>query len=80
MCGTLLTDLNPSNPATAQASSNIIRCASSGSGLAALQVMISHMGPGWTFTLFSGLCLLTGPLIYLEVQYGLKWRSKKQEL
>lgn len=79
MCGTLLTDLNPRNPALAQASSNLVRCALSASGLAALQEMISHMGPGWTFTIFSGLCLLTAPMILAEVRWGFLWRSGRRQ-
>ena len=79
MCGTLLTDLNPDNPALAQASSNIIRCALSAAGLAALQAMIDAMGPGWTFTVFSGLCLLTLPMLLAEVRWGFAWRSVRQQ-
>lgn len=79
MCGTLLTDLNPRNPALAQASSNIVRCALSASGLAAVEAMISHVGPGWTFTIFSGLCLLTVPMILAEMRWGFGWRSGRQE-
>ena len=79
MCGTLLTDLNPRNPALAQASSNIVRCALSASGLAAVEAMISHVGPGWTFTIFSGLCLLTAPMILAEMRWGFGWRSGGQE-
>ncbi|KAI4204904.1 MAG: hypothetical protein LQ350_000755 [Teloschistes chrysophthalmus] len=75
MCGTLLTDLNPQNPALAQAASNIVRCALSAAGLAALQQMIEHMGPGWTFTVFAGLCLLIAPMILAEVCWGFAWRS-----
>lgn len=78
MCGTLLTDLNPRNPALTQASSNIVRCALSAAGLAALQEMINHMGPGWTFTIFAGLCLLTAPMILAEVSWGFAWRSTGQ--
>ncbi|KAL8724480.1 MAG: hypothetical protein Q9181_006805 [Wetmoreana brouardii] len=66
MCGTLLTDLNPQNPALAQASSNIVRCALSAAGLTALQEMIDHVGPGWTFTIFGAMCLLTAPMIGAE--------------
>lgn len=76
MCGTLLTDLNPHNPALAQASSNIVRCALSAAGLAALQAMLDHMGPGWTFTVFAGLCVLIAPMILVEVKYGFGWRSE----
>ena len=76
MCGTLLTDLNPHNPALAQASSNIIRCALSAAGLAVLQEMIDHIGPGWTFTVFAGSCLLIAPMVVAEIRWGFAWRSK----
>ncbi|KAI9646578.1 hypothetical protein NHQ30_004573 [Ciborinia camelliae] len=57
MCGTLLVDLNPKSPATAQAALNIIRCSFSAGGLAVLQILIERLGVGWCFTLFSGFCL-----------------------
>lgn len=77
MCGTLLTDIHPQNPATAQASSNIVRCALSASGLAALQELIAHIGPGWTFTVFAALCLATIPMIVAEIRWGLQWRQAR---
>ncbi|KAI4141049.1 MAG: hypothetical protein L6R39_005527 [Caloplaca ligustica] len=76
MCGTLLTDLNPQNPALAQAASNIIRCTLSATGLAVLQLMIEQVGPGWTFTIFAGLCLLTAPMILAVVKWGFGWRAQ----
>lgn len=77
MCGTLLTDIHPQNPATAQASSNIVRCALSATGLAALQQLIGHIGPGWTFTVFAALCLATVPMIVIEIRWGLQWRQER---
>lgn len=66
------------HPALAQASSNFVRCALSASGLAALQGMISHIGPGWTSTIFTGLCLSTAPMILAEMRWGFSWRSERQ--
>ena len=77
MCGTLLTDLHPANPATAQAPSNIVRCALSASGLAVIELMITHIGVGWTFTIFAGSCLATAPMILAEVYWGLRWRQAR---
>ncbi|MCJ1265605.1 hypothetical protein MMC22_005485 [Lobaria immixta] len=77
MCGTLLTDVHPRNPATAQASSNIVRCALSATGLAALQALIANIGPGWTFTVFAALCLATIPMIVAEIRWGLQWRQER---
>lgn len=77
MCGTLLTDIHPQNPATAQASSNIVRCTLSAAGLAALQELIARIGPGWTFTVFATLCLTTVPMILAEIRWGRQWRQKR---
>lgn len=77
MCGALLTDIHPENPATAQASSNIVRCALSAAGLAALQELITHIGPGWTFTVFSAMCLTTIPMIMAEIRWGFQWRQER---
>lgn len=43
---TLLVDLNPDSPATAQAGLSLVRCAFSAFGLAALQLIIEAVGPG----------------------------------
>ena len=77
MCGALLTDVHPENPATAQASSNIVRCALSAAGLAALQELITRIGPGWTFTVFAAMCLVTIPMIMAEVRWGFQWRQER---
>ena len=38
--------------------------------------MINRIGPGWTFTVFAGLCLLIAPMVVAEVRWGFAWRSK----
>ena len=80
MCGTLLTDINHQHPATAQASSNIVRCALSAAGLAVLQVLIDHIGVGWTFTVFAVLCLRTTLIIRILVRWGLQWRLAREPI
>ncbi|KAJ5514350.1 Major facilitator superfamily domain general substrate transporter [Penicillium fimorum] len=75
-CGTLLTDLNPKSPAAAQAANNIVRCSLAGAGLAFLQSCLDATGPGWTFTLFGGLCMACLGLAWLEWGYGKRWRRQ----
>ncbi|OQE46852.1 hypothetical protein PENCOP_c001G03016 [Penicillium coprophilum] len=75
-CGTLLTDLNPKSPAAAQAANNIVRCSLAGAGLAFLQSCLDAMGPGWTFTLFGGLCMACLGVAWLEWKYGKMWRQQ----
>jgi len=64
-CGTLLTELNESRSSTVQASYNLVRCALSATGIAALEAMIQGVGVGWCFTIFAVMGALCVPLVYL---------------
>ncbi|KAH6661994.1 major facilitator superfamily domain-containing protein [Halenospora varia] len=75
MCGTLLVDLHPKSPASAQAAINIARCSLSAGGLALLQVVIDGVGVGWCFTLFAGLCLSMLLPIWAVQRFGMIWRK-----
>ena len=75
MCGTLLVDLHPKSPASAQAALNIVRCSLSAGGLALIQIVIDGIGVGWCFTIFSGLCLAMLLPILLVHRYGTVWRK-----
>ncbi|KAI9873713.1 MAG: hypothetical protein M1830_010695 [Pleopsidium flavum] len=74
ICGTLLSDLHPLCPATAQASLNIVRCSLAAGGLAALESIIDHLGVGWCFTLFAAICATAIPILLAERQWGMNWR------
>ncbi|KAG9236957.1 multidrug resistance protein [Amylocarpus encephaloides] len=75
MCGTLLVDLHPKSPASAQAALNIVRCSLSAGGLALLQFVIDRVGVGWCFTIFAGLCLSMLLPIWTVHRYGMIWRK-----
>ncbi|KAI9888889.1 MAG: hypothetical protein M1814_006178 [Vezdaea aestivalis] len=74
---TLLVDKNHRCPATAQASSNIVRCALAAVVVAFLQRMFEALGIGWTFTLMSGLCLACVGLFLIDYHKGMTWRQSK---
>ena len=79
VCGTLLTDLNPKNSSTVQASYNLVRCSTNAAGIAALQPLIDCVGVGWCFSIFAVtgvLCVL--PLLILRVK-GSDWRDDTTE-
>ena len=80
-CGTLIIDLHPSQPSTAQASLNIVRCTLAAGSLAALQPLIDAIGAGWCFTL---VALLTGGTaagcVVIARIWGEPWRRKRQSL
>ncbi|KAK8102611.1 MFS general substrate transporter [Apiospora sp. TS-2023a] len=71
---TLLVDINEDVPATAQASSNIVRCIISAVLVGTLQIIIDEIGFGWTFTLLGSFCLAAGFFYLIERMYGRKWR------
>jgi hypothetical protein len=70
----LLVDINEDVPATAQASSNIVRCVLSATLVAVLQEMIDGIGFGWTFSVMSSFCLIAGFFYFIELRYGRRWR------
>jgi TM2 domain-containing membrane protein YozV len=79
MCGTLLVDIHPKLPSSAQAANSIVRAFLAGGSTGLVQVLIDGIGSGWTFTVLGGLglgCLL---LAWLEWRYGRIWRDKIRE-
>ncbi|CAG2010152.1 unnamed protein product [Fusarium graminearum] len=52
MCGTLLVDVHPKSPSSAQAANSIVRAFLAGGSTGLVQVFIDAMGVGWTFALF----------------------------
>lgn len=78
MCGTLLTDLNIHQSATAQAASNLVRCLSAGTAIAALQPLVDAAGPAWCFAIYAIIVLLEVPLVWLLRTRGVRWRNTQQ--
>ena len=78
-CGTLLIDLHPLRPGTAQASLNIVRCTFAAGGLAGLQPLINAVGSGWCFTMIG---LVTGGTatagVVIGRVWGEGWRRQRQ--
>lgn len=76
---TILVDLHPKRPATAQASVNLIRCSMAGAALAALQPLINTIGAGWCFVVFAGLTLTALLLWWIEMRWALEWWRRSSE-
>ncbi|KAI0095564.1 major facilitator superfamily transporter [Nemania sp. FL0031] len=77
---TLLVDINQDRPATAQASSNIVRCILSAILVAVLQKLIDALGFGLAFTILSFFCLAAGIFYLIELKYGMKWRLARHRI
>ena len=76
VCGSLITDLNPGQIATVQATYNLVRCVLSAAGGASLQAVIDRVGVGWCFTIYSCIGLLSIPLFMILRERGSEWRSE----
>ncbi|KAK4038975.1 major facilitator superfamily domain-containing protein [Parachaetomium inaequale] len=75
LCGTLLTDLNMNRSATAQATSNLVRCLSAGGAVAILQPMVENVGPAGCFAIYASIIFLGIPLAWVLQRYGVAWRK-----
>jgi hypothetical protein len=78
MSGTLLVDIHPKSPSTAQAANSLVRAFLAGIGIAFVQPSIDAIGVGWTFTLFGGLGMACMGFAWLEYAFGQRWRDKKK--
>ncbi|KAL4746265.1 hypothetical protein BDW72DRAFT_207495 [Aspergillus terricola var. indicus] len=77
--GTLLTDININNSATAQASYSIVRCAFAAAAVALLEPIIQGIGLGWCLTIYTTLSMACLPLFWILVAKGWAWRRAKAQ-
>ena len=78
MSGTLLVDIHPKSPSTAQAANSIVRAFLAGGGTAFVQPLLDTIGVGWTFTFFGGVSIACMGLAWLECVFGQRWRDEIQ--
>ena len=74
---TLLVDFHPSQPSTATAANNLLRCLLGAGALAVIDPMIQKMGIGGTFSLLVGVLFLFSPVNWALYLYGVRIRQKK---
>lgn len=74
---TLLVDIHPDCPSTAQAACNFVRCELAAGYLAALDALVRSLGPGWCFVLLAAIEILLVPLLVLLQWQGMRWRQAR---
>ncbi|KAK6082569.1 hypothetical protein SCUP515_02324 [Seiridium cupressi] len=72
---TLLVDINHKNPAAANASTSVIRCAFAAIAVAYIEDLIQAIGVGWAFTFLGSLSIVVLGLFALEYKNGMMWRQ-----
>ncbi|KAJ8663020.1 hypothetical protein O0I10_001197 [Lichtheimia ornata] len=76
---TLLVDLFPTRSASITASNNIFRCLFGAGATTAIIPLINACGVGWSFTIMSGILLLSRVPLYFEFKHGPRWRRERAE-
>jgi hypothetical protein len=46
--------------------------------VAVIDLILKRLGPGWTYVLLGGLCVLVTPLIYIVMKIGPRCREKRR--
>jgi len=72
---TLLVDIHPDSPSTAQAACNFVRCEMAAACLTGLDALLRRVGPGWSFSLFGGTLFLVVVLLVVLRLRGMAWRQ-----
>ncbi len=75
---TLVVDLYPQSPSTATAANNLVRCLMGAAGTGIITIMISAMGRGWCFTFIALVCIVTMPMMWVELKWGTIWREERR--
>ena len=78
VCNTLIVDIHPDRPATASAAVSLVRCSVAAVGVSILQLLLDHLGPGWTFSLLGALGVMTAPMLWIVWLWGMGWRTERK--
>ncbi|EJD37630.1 MFS general substrate transporter [Auricularia subglabra TFB-10046 SS5] len=74
----LLMDLAPGQGASVTAANNLFRCLLSAGIVSAQDPLLSAIGLGWLFVLFSGLFIgIVAPILIVERRFGPHWRLRR---
>jgi len=76
---TYLVDVFTHSGASATAALNLARCLFGAGGTAAILPLANAISIGWAFTLFTALMLVCLGLLWVQMQFGGRWRRKREE-
>ncbi|KZT60492.1 MFS general substrate transporter [Calocera cornea HHB12733] len=79
MSQTLLMDLFPGRGASISATNNVTRCLLAAVMVSIVDFIINAVGLGWTYTILAAWCVVTYPLVMLEMARGHRWREQRAE-
>jgi uncharacterized membrane protein YczE len=75
----LIVDLNNTQPATATAANNLVRCTLGAGATAIITPLLDALGRGKGFLVISGAWMASIPLLFAVYNHGLAWRHENEE-
>ncbi|KAF7793391.1 hypothetical protein EIP86_004503 [Pleurotus ostreatoroseus] len=75
---TLIVDLAPTQGSSITACNNLVRCSLGAACVSVINLIINAIGVGWTYVLLGGICVLVGPIMFILMRMGPKWRAKER--
>ncbi|KAJ3896532.1 MFS general substrate transporter [Lentinula edodes] len=61
------------------AQNNIVRCLLGAVAVSVIDIILSSLGPGFTYVLLNGIIVISMPLLYLVIKLGPRFRKKRRE-
>ncbi|KAH9835929.1 MFS general substrate transporter [Rhodofomes roseus] len=75
---TIIVDLAPGNSASVTACNNLVRCSLGAALVSVIDIMLNRLGPGWTYVLLAGICLVLSPIMIFTYIMGPRWRAHRR--
>jgi MFS family permease len=75
---TFLVDIFPDRSASATAALNLARCLVGAVATGTVDPSISAIGVGWTFTVWTGLMVISLGLVGVQIRFGARWRRRRE--
>ena len=57
---------------------NFVRCSLGAALISVIDIMINHVGMGWTYVILGALCVAVTPMMYLVIYIGPRWRARRR--
>ena len=57
---------------------NLVRCGLGAVLVSVIQIILDRLGPGWTYVLLPGICVVLSPILLLTYVMGPRWRADRR--
>ncbi|KZT75004.1 MFS general substrate transporter [Daedalea quercina L-15889] len=75
---TIIVDLVPGQSASITACNNLVRCGLGAALVSVIDLILNRLGPGWTYVLLPGICVVLSPIMLFTYYMGPIWRARRR--